>query len=214
MKDKLQKWARDKGETLQEISQDISWYGGKLWDKAKKSVQELEFGQRKSRAPSEEENGAEEGPENYFPAPDPQEEQQALHEKLNWAIHKAYYKEGGFRYFGCNLVRYVNVVLPSEHNLEDMWAAGYNSCIQPMLRQLEKLEKELSSVLAHAGVQMPAVEKKMLLEKMRSFQHMAYEMRLDKETDWEPESYRQALRHYANTLNTQLLEPYRLPDED
>lgn len=214
MKDKLQKWAREKGETLQEISQDISWYGGKLWDKAKKSVQGLELGQLKSRAPSGEENGNEDDLTDFFPVPDPWEEERELRENLNWAIHRAYYKEGGFRYFGCNLLRYVNVVLPSETVLENMWAAGYNSCVQPMLRQLEKLETELTSLLAHAGREMPAVENEELLEKMRAFQHMAYQMRLDTEAGWEPESYRQALRHYAGELNRQLLEPCRLPEDE
>lgn len=214
MKDKLQKWAREKGETLQEISQDISWYGKKLQNQVKKSAQGLHLGQLRPHTPSETENGNEDDLTDFFPVPDPWEEEQALREKLNWAIHRAYYKEGGFRYFGCNLVRYVNVVLPSVTNLEDMWAAGYNSCIQPMLRQLETLEKELASLLAHAGSEMLAVEKIDLLENMRTFQHMAYQMRLDTETGWEPEDYRQALRHYAVTLNEQLLESYQLPENN
>ena len=214
MKDKLQKWVREKGETLQEISQDISWYGKKLQNKAKKAAQELLPVPFHPRTPPVKETEKEDGPEAFFPAADPREEERALREKLNWAIHKAYYKEGGFRYFGCNLLRYVNVVLPSETRPEDMWAAGYNSCIQPMLRQLEKLEKELASLVSQSGTRMPAVEKAGLLEKMRTFQRMARTLGLDRETGWEADDYRQALRHYAGELNGQLLESFRLPEDD
>lgn len=213
MKDKLEKWARDKGEALQEISQDISWYSGKLWKKMKQTAQGMELKDFRLHTPPKE-AGTEDRPEDFFPVADPQEEEKTLHNKLNWAIHRAYYKEGGFRYFGCNLLRYVNVVLPSVTNPEDMWEAGYNSCIQPMLWHLEKLEKELASVLAGAGSEMPKVEKTDLLEKMRVFQHMAYALGLDKDTGWEPEAYRQALRQYSGALNEQLLEPYRLPDDE
>lgn len=214
MKKTLSKWVREKGELLQEISQDISWYSEKLKDKAKKNRKGMELGQLHPYTPVDPESGKEADLTDFFPAPDPWEEAQSLRKELDWAIHRAYYKEGGFRYFGTNLTRYVNVVLPSQTSLEDMWATGYNSSIQPMLKQLEKLEKELDSLLAHSDSKMPDLEKEDLLEKMREFGNMAYQQRLYTDADWEAEAYRQALRNYAEELNRQLLEPYQLTDSD
>lgn len=211
MKKNLPKWVREKGDILQEISQDISWYGGKLKDKAKKGLKGMEPGRFHPSTLLNKETESEEGPEDFFPVPDPWEDEQSLRKELDWAIHRAYYKEGGFRYFGSNLTRYVNVVLPSETGLEDMWATGYNSNIQPMLKQLEKLEKELEALQAQ---NLPDLEKKELLEKMRAFRDMAYAQRLHTDADWEAEAYRLALRSYAEELNRQLLEPYRLKEDD
>lgn len=214
MKKNLSKWVREKGDILQEISQDISWYGGKLKDKAKKSLKGMEPGQFHPNIAEAEESGEEACLADFFPVPDPWEDEQSLRKELDWAIHRAYYKEGGFRYFGSNLTRYVNVVLPSETGLEDMWATGYNSNIQPMLKQLEKLEKELEALQAHSDPNLPDLEKKELLEKMRTFCDMAYAQRLHTDTDWEAEAYRLALRNYTEELNRQLLEPYQLTEDD
>ena len=214
MKKNLPKWVREKGDILQEISQDISWYGGKIKGKAKKSLKGMEPGRFHPGTLLNKETERKEGPEDFFPVPDPWEEAESLCRELDWAIHRAYYKEGGFRYFGDNLTRYVNVVLPSETSLDNMWAAGYNSCIQPMCRQLEKLEKELEALQAYSDPNLPDLEKKELLEKMRAFRDMAYAQRLHTDADWEAEAYRLALRSYAEELNRQLLEPYRLKEDD
>lgn len=212
MKKNLSKWVREKGDILQEISQDISWYGEKLKDKAKKGLKGMEPGRFHPNTPSDKET--EECLTDFFPVPDPWEEAESLCRELDWAIHRAYYKEGGFRYFGDNLTRYVNVVLPSETSLDNMWAAGYNSCIQPMCRQLEKLEKELNALMAHSVPELPDLENKDLLEAMRRFSRLACQQRLHTDADWEAEAYRLALRSYAEELNRQLLEPYRLKEDD
>lgn len=214
MKKNLSKWVREKGDILQEISQDISWYGEKLRDKAKKNLKGMELGRFHPNTPEDQESGNEANLTDFFPVPDPWEDEQSLRKELDWAIHRAYYKEGGFRYFGSNLTRYVNVVLPSETSLENMWATGYNSSIQPMLKQLEKLEKELKSLLAHSDSKMPDLEKKDLLEKMREFSNVVYQQRLHTDADWKAEAYRLALRNYTEELNRQLLEPYQLKEDD
>lgn len=211
---KMTKWFSEKSQVLQEISQDVAWHAGRLADKAKQVMEGKGLGQLFPHDP--ESNGEEDGEnlEDFFPVPDPWEQEQALRKEVDWAIHRAYYKEGGFRYFGSNLKRYVKVVLPSETRLESMWAAGYNSCIQPMLQQLEKLEKELEALMPHSGTKMPTLEKKELLEKMRTFSTRAYQLRLHKDTDWEAEAYRQALRNYTEELSSQLLEPYQLTEDE
>ena len=214
MKKNLPKWVREKGEILQEISQDISWYSEKLKDKAKKTLKGMELPQFHPHAPEVPEHEKEADLTDFFPVTNSQDAARSLREELDWAIHRAYYKEGGFRYFGTNLTRYVKVVLPSETSLEEMWAAGYNSSIQPMLRQLEKLEKELTVAAAHSDLRMPDLANRDLLERMWAFHNMAYQQRLHTISGWDAEAYRQALQHYTMELNRQLLEPYQLTEDD
>ena len=49
---------------------------------------------------------------------------------------------------------------------------------------------------------------------MRRFSSLACQQRLHTDADWEAEAYRLALRSYAEELNRQLLEPYRLKEDD
>ena len=214
MKKNLPKWVREKGEILQEISQDISWYSEKLKDKAKKTLKGMELPQFHPHTQEVPESERKADPTDFFPVASSREAAQSLRKELDWAIHRTYYKEGGFRYFGTIMTRYVNVVLPSETGLEEMWAAGYNSGIQPMLKQLEKLERELSALTEHSGLKIPNLAKKDLLERMQAFRNMAYQQQLHTSSGWDAEAYRQALQHYAEELNRQLLEPYQLPEDD
>lgn len=207
MKNNLPKWVREKGEILQEVSQDISKYGSKLLDKAKKidinkvpvfKDRNLEWLQ-KSKA---------EIPMNVYTL-NAWEEEQELREKLDNAIHRAYYKEGGFRYFGSNLVWYVKKALPFQTDGEMIWAAGYNSCIHPMLRQLEKLEIEMNELWTDSNREKIKLKNAALLEKMQKFRELAYEEKLHMETELDQEAYRQALCNYTAKLEAQLLIPFR-----
>ena len=142
-------------------------------------------------------------------SPDPWEEEQELREKLDWAIRRAYCKEGGYYFYGCNLVRYANAAMLAQEDLQTVWSAGYNSCIQPMLRQLEKLENEMDELLPPADRAHLELNHADLLEKMQAFRQLAYDWKLHSRMDLEPEAYRQALYRYAGELEEQLLTPFR-----
>lgn len=206
MKNKMSKWVREKGEILQEISQDISWYKEKLVEKAQNSNLGTDLLKKYREALPEQEP---EEPQIVY-IPDPWEEEKTLREKLDWAIRRAYCKEGGYRYYGCNLVRYVKVVLPSQTDFQTVWTAGYNSCIDPMLRQLEKLELEMGKLQPLSGKANLELENALLLERMRQFRQLAYDRKLHLDTDWELDDYRQVLTDYAEELNRLLLTPFKL----
>lgn len=200
MKKKWQELTKMGGEAFQEISQDLSWSLKKL----KKLAESAEL----NREDRTQDLSSPRFGENAAATTDPAEE---TRKKVALAIHRAYYKEGGFRYFGCNLQRYVKVVLPQETDPAIMWASGYNSCIHSMIRQLERLEAELMEIRKDYGRPLPVPENKEILEKMRLFKKKAIRGNLQLQTAWEPEEYRDALQQYAQELTQQLLEPYQLP---
>lgn len=202
MKKNVSRWIQKKGKVLQEVSQDISWYG-------KKMAKKLTGGIPAKKPPViREEALPEEDLTVFIPLTDPLEEEQELRDRLNRAIRRAFRKEGGYLYYGQNLVRYVRVIMPAQTDLQEVWVAGYNSCIHPMLRQLEKLEAELDELLPSAGVNRLQLENKPLLDKMRHFRQLALDLRLDTDADWEPEAYRQTLSQYAGELDSELLTPF------
>lgn len=146
--------------------------------------------------------------------PDPLQEQENLTKEMDRAIHRAYYKEGGFRFFGGLLLQYVKAVMPSQTELVHVWAGGYNSCIQPMLRQVDKLEGELE-VIQNASDREPLERKNQgLLEKMRLFRFRAQTERLNSQENWELAEYKEALRKYAGDLDAQLLTVYQPPGQE
>lgn len=205
MKNTIPDWICKKGKILQEIFQDISWQGKKTKKKIKESRFVTELVEKYQH----------ETPEHVTeitPAadvPDPMEEERKLRERLDWAIRAAYCKEGGYCFYGSNLVRYVKVTMPTQDDPEIVWFAGYNSCIRPMLRQLEKLEAEIEELLSSADETHPEPDNEALLEAMRSFRQLAYDQKLHSQTDLESEAYRQTLCSYAEKLETELLIPFR-----
>ena len=128
---------------------------------------------------------------------------------MEQAVTRTYYQEGGIRYFGCNLVRFVKVVLPRERDLQTLWAGGYNGCISPMLWQLEKLEKELETIRTSWDVEIPKFENEML-RTIRLFARMASKRNLHQTRDWTADAYAEELTDYTWNLERQLLDVYGL----
>ena len=108
MKKNVSRWIQKKGKVLQEVSQDISWYG-------KKMAKKLTGGIPAKKPPViREEALPEEDLTVFIPLTDPLEEEQELRDRLNRAIRRAFRKEGGYLYYGQNLVRYVRPHLSSK----------------------------------------------------------------------------------------------------
>lgn len=200
MNDKLKKWSAEQEKTLREISQDISRGGKAVMKSAKKAVADLKLDEKLKNIPFPRPKTGTKAHRTGAPVPDL---------TLDNAIHRAYYREGGFRFFGCELLRYVKVVLPRQTDTQDIWAAGYNSVMAPMFRQLEKLETEL------AGLNGKKItpENRILLEKMRFFAEEARRRQLHTVSGWTVDDYRDALREYVGELDRQLLTPFRPPEE-
>ena len=58
------------------------------------------------------------------------------------------------------------------------------------------------------------MENELLLECMRTFAQRVRTDRLDQESDWQTEAYREAVRNYAADLSEQLLEVYYPPEDE
>lgn len=157
------------------------------------------------KAPPTNQNSPELAPAVQAPAVhSPAEE---LQQKLEDAIHRTYYKEGGFRFFAVRLCRYTRLNLPNVQDPEDMCAGAYNSCIDPMVYLVQKLEQTLTTLQDPCTAELPVPANQALLEAMRSFTARAETERLYTSRDWEPEAYRAALVRYGRDLQ-QLLDAF------
>ncbi len=139
--------------------------------------------------------------------------QETLTKKMEREIHTTYYKEGGFRFFGCNFAQYVNVNLPYEKDFNCMWAAGYNTCLNPMIYLQEKLEAKLEALRAESDVEPLEPENQDLRDMMTEFCDRVHTDKLDLQENWEAEDYRLALQSYCEDLNQRLLNPYHPPED-
>lgn len=207
MKNKLQLWTEEMAQEARLLSAELRWAAGKLHRAVEKRYRK---GKDAVSAPEPPETTAQPAPQ----PPDPMQLRQELTEDLERAIRRGYYREGGFQFFGDSLLRYVKVVLPRETEYSRMWAAGYNSCIQPMLRQLEKLEREMTVIRAGCNQEPLPLQNEGLLKAMQHFRHRAMEEGLQMQEGREAEDYRRCLQQYAGELDSQLLTPYRLPGEE
>lgn len=204
MNEKLQAWVKKKAGDIQEVSKEISWSAQKLYGTIRQTVSEPE---------KTEPRGERNTPAKPEP-PDPEAARRKLTEQMDREIHRAYYKDGGFRFFACGLRQYAAVAMERENDLQMVWAGAYNTNIRPMLRQLEKLERELETLCARYACEPLPLENAPLLEEMRFCSKRAREDRLDQETDWQIEDYRQAVRAYVSELSGRLLDPYQPPTEE
>lgn len=208
MNENLQNWLRRKAGDILEVSKEISRSAKKLCETAYQTVSELEKTEktelpyRKRSAPVK-------------PKPsDPRAAQQKLTEQMDREIHRAYYKDGGFRFFGCSLRQYAAVAMEQETELQLVWAGAYNTNIRPMLRQMTKLEQTLKQLRSQFACEPLPLQNAQLLELMRAFSRKVQTDRLDQDTDWQIEDYRQAVRSYVSELSGQLLDKYQLPTEE
>ena len=197
MKDKLTNWLNRQQKLAREISEDISHYGRSLVQKVKGLAAggEQKAPPKRSRKPARADNQRRLSLE--------------VTAQMEQAVTRAYYQEGGIRYFGDNLVRFVKVVLPQERDLQTLWAAGYNGCIAPMLWQLEKLEEELETIRTSRDVEIPKFENE-LLRTIRLFARMVTERKLHCAEGWTGEAYAEELTDFAWNLQRQLLDVYKL----
>lgn len=202
MKDKLTNWLTQQRELAREISQDISHYGCAVARKTRTLVSD-----GKTKRPVKASKRTVGSP-NTQTAYQRQIRLEAA-TQMEQAVSRAYYQEGGIRYFGDALVRFVKVVLPEEQELQTLWSGGYNGCISPMLWQLEKLEEELETIRASWDVEIPKFENEML-RTIRFFAHMASERNLHLTQDWTADAYAEELTDYAGSLERQLLDVYKL----
>lgn len=204
MNEKLQDWVRRKTGDIQEVSKEISWSAQKLYGTIRQTGSEP-----KKAAPCSKQN-----PPARPAPPDPEAARRKLTEQMDREIHRTYYKDGGFRFFGCGLRRYAAVALEREQELSMAWAGAYNTNIRPMLRQMETLEQELEALRTRFACEPLPLENARLLEQMRGFARKARTDCLDQEADWRLEDYKQAVRDYVSELSEQLLDPYRPPTEE
>ena len=204
MKDKLTNWLTQQRELAREISQDISHYGCAMARKARKLVS----GEKQKRPVKVSKRTTEFGHKNTQAVYQRQNRQEAA-AHMEQAVTRAYYQEGGIRYFGDNLVRFVKVVLPEERELQTLWAGGYNGCISPMLWQLEKLEEELETIRTSWDTEIPKFENEML-RTIRLFARMASKRNLHQIQGWTAVTYAEELKDYAWNLERQLLDVYKL----
>lgn len=77
-------------------------------------------------------------------------ERQACMNRLDDEIYKCYYRSGGIRFYGMELVEYVENILPRGGSLEEMWVSAYNSAILHMRDELAALEKKCEAIRAEA----------------------------------------------------------------
>ena len=196
MKHTWYKWLAEREDDLREISWDISWHGKKVLRKVKASLSGLTQQAAEDFAKTEEKKET------------PEKIRENVAAQLEKTVRRAYYKEGGVRYYGEKLARYVKLALPQEKDLFIMWAGCYNSSIAPMQRQLEKLEAELERIRTAAPVPVPDWENE-LLAVMRRFGSLATRQNLHLEAGWTPESYRDAVTEYTQQLDAQLLSVWR-----
>lgn len=194
MKKELEHWARKQAGTLREIGKEVSWTARKLHAEYKAAAKP----QPSTVVP---------------PPPRTAEPRRELTERMDREIHRAYYRDGGVRFFACGLRRYAAVNMERETDLQLMWAAVYNTNLRPMLRQMEKLERTLEELQTQYQCAPLPLENAPLLERMRASTAQVHMARLDQESGWQVESYRQAVRDYAAALNEQLLEAYRPPED-
>jgi len=216
MKKKLQKWTEETSAELREISADAARIAGKLYKKAKNSIsapKPLTGPTPVSRQPEKQSILRRQTNQAHPEVQSPDAEQRELTRELERAVHGAYYQEGGIRFYGSCLEQYVRVVLTQETELPQMWAAGYNACIHPMLQQLERLEKKMRAICSDYQQDPLPLNNGALLQTMRQFCTRAREDRLHLEQGWEPEAYRRTLRQYGQDLNERLLIPFCRPDE-
>ena len=95
MKDELKKWARKQAGELREIGKEASWTARKLYSDYKAKSEPPVRPQRPTARPQR-------------PAQSPRQE---LTERMDREIHRAYYREGGVRFFACGLRRYAAVAM-------------------------------------------------------------------------------------------------------
>ena len=184
MRERIQIWVRKKAGELQELERELALLAQRC---------------RGGPPPS----GPGEAPES----------RRRLTELMDREIHRAYYQDGGFRFFGCALRQYAASALDREDSLPLMRAGAYNTNIRPMLRQLDKLEEALKDLSARLGCEPLELDNAQLLEAMRAMAALARAGRLDQEAGWTAEDYRRAVRSYAEALWGQLLDVYRPPAE-
>lgn len=205
----LSRWAESKAEDLREIADDLTWERRRAMELLKSKARQARrlLLERKRAGDTEPEPEAEE--EDLTPyIQTPQQAREELTKKMDQTISRAYYKDGGFRYFGQRLLRYVKTDLPEETEVYAILVSGYNSCIVPMVRQLEKLENDLSAMEAESEEVAAELENWTLLETMRQFSFRTVQDRMAFGLHMELEDYRQIISRYANDLDAQLLTPY------
>lgn len=198
MKDELKKWARKQAGELREIGKEASWTARKLYSDYKAKSEPPVRPQRPAARPQR-------------PAQSPRQE---LTERMDREIHRAYYREGGVRFFACGLRRYAAVAMEREQDIQMVWAGAYNTNLRPMLRQVEKLEQTLEDLRTQFACEPLDLKNVQLLECMRTFAQRVRTDRLDQESDWQTEAYREAVRNYAADLSEQLLEVYYPPEDE
>lgn len=192
MKEKLQSWARKQVDDIREISKEFSW-------SAKSFCKEYyRKGYTAAAKPAQ----------PHYPSA-----QHKLTEEMDRAIHRAYYQDGGFRFFACALRQYVMVAMQPEHDLETTWAAVYNTNLRPMLRQMDKLEQKLKDLRVQYDCEPLKLNNARLLEQMRILTEQIHRTHLDGNAGWSKEEYQQAAREYVSALNEQLLDRYQPVDE-
>lgn len=199
MKKELEHWARKRAGELREIGQEVSWAVRKLHAEDKTTAKPQPQARSVVR------------PTMPAAAGNPRQE---LTERMDREIHRAYYRDGGVRFFACELRRYAAVAMDREEELQLVWAAVYNTNLRPMLRQMEKLEQALEELQARSTCAPLPLENGRLLQRMRAFAERVHTDRLDQESGWQVDAYRETVRDYVEKLSEQLLEAYRPPEEE
>lgn len=199
MKKELEHWARKRAGELREIGQELSWAARKL------------RAEHKTAAKPQPQACPVVRPTAPAAAGNPRQE---LTERMDREIHGAYYRDGGVRFFGCELRRYAAVAMDREEELQLVWAAVYNTNLRPMLRQMEKLEQALEELQSCSAYAPLPLENGQLLQRMRAFAERVHTDRLDQESGWQVDAYRETARDYVEELSEQLLEAYRPPEEE
>lgn len=170
---------------------------------AKKTAPKAIIKENPSRKPSE-------APVSQAPAELP--DKTFLLAQARDAIHRTYHMEGGFRFFAGNFCRHVRLILPRQTDVEEMFVDAFSSCLRPMCRHLQKLEKTLAELKTQWGGEPMVPENQALLDAMTGFAARAEAERLNTPEGWAPEDYRAALIRYSESLQ-QLLDAWPEPEE-
>lgn len=206
MRDKVERWVKQKAVDIRETSQELSLSAKNACETVRRTVSGLEIPKgviphRKERGPVEQETPV-----------DVMALRRALTGEMERAVHRAYYKDGGFRFFACELQQFVALQLNHEEELQRLWAGVYNSNIRFLVEQTEKLEQELETMVTARGLRPLPLKNEDLLRQMQTFANRAKADRLDQQNGWQAEDYREAAQRYASDLNMQLLEHWRQTD--
>lgn len=195
-KNKLGEIARDTVNEFHEVSKEISWNLQNSVENTKRKVRASDLPKRVSA----------------FHFPSRKNSDQIAYEhfryRIETEIYTTYLKEGGYRYYALSLLNYVQSDMIHEHDLHTIWTYAYNSHLEPMQQQWQKLNQKILQLCEEKGGMHPRPENAELMKAMAIFSKRACEDNLHNIDQWEKETYCQALKNYVDALDKELLKVF------